>query len=379
MTRRQLTWIFAGTVLALIVIIIYQFVIVVKRGEPVRIGFIGTMTGKYAALGSTARDGAILAVEEINTAGGLDGRPIEMIYRDDEGDPSKAATHAQALADTGINYIIGPFLTVSGTAVLPVINRSKVLTISGTTMGQNLADHDDYYLVLIPTTGFYGQLLAETAIRKGFRKFGAISDSRNDPYCKTFIEGIKSGTGVGDSTTVNEVTFRTSSDVPYSEIVAPLALEDLDGVFLCASPFDTAMLAQNVKRISKDVVLFSTSWGISSELVQNGGLAVEGLYFFQSIDSTDPSENFLRFRDSFKDRFDRDPSYVAIFNYEAVQYLAQCLAQDPGASPEQVKELLLRKEGFKGVQSSFKLDGEGDVIRPLILHTVQAGTFVRVQ
>jgi ABC-type branched-subunit amino acid transport system substrate-binding protein len=246
-------------------------------------------------------------------------------------------------------------------------------------MGQNLADRDDYYLVLIPTTAFYGQLLAETAIGKGFRTFGAISDSRNDPYCQTFIEGIMSGLGVGDSTTIKELTFQTSSDVPYSEIVAPLVLEDLDAVFLCASPFDTAMLAQNVKRISKDITLFSTSWGISIELVQNGGAAVEGLYFFLSIDLTDLSESFLRFQDSFSDRFDRDPSYVAIFNYEAVQYLAQCLAQDSGASPEKVKELLLRKEGFKGVQSSFKLDGEGDVIRPLILHTVRAGTFVRVQ
>jgi branched-chain amino acid transport system substrate-binding protein len=233
--------------------------------------------------------------------------------------------------------------------------------------------------VLIPTTGFYGRKQAKLALDMGHTRFASVSDSRNDPYCSTFMEGVLSEIGKVPSTSIEEITYVTQADVSYSEIIEPLETERFEAVFLCASPLDTAMLAQNLKRHAKEIDLFSTSWGISTELVQTGGSAVEGLYFFQSIDSADPSERFSRFRESFRNRFDRDPSYVAIFNYEAVQALAECLAQDQSASPEKVKEFMLKKEGHRGVQSSFKFDGEGDVIRPLILHTVQTGSFIKVQ
>lgn len=347
--------------------------------EPIRVGFIGTISGKYGALGSTARDGALLAVEEINASGGIRGRRLELLIMDDEGNPEKAAAHAESLADDGIQFIIGPFLTASGTAILPIVNKHRILTISGTTMGQNLADQDDYYIVLIPTTRYYGQEIASVAVGRGHLRFASISDSRNDPYCVTFIDGIRSVVDGVPLASLGGVTFKTSNDVPYSRIVEALDLEDIDAVFLCSSALDTALMAQNIKRRRKEVVLYSTSWGISRELVQNGGSAVEGLLFLQSIDSADLSESYLKFQDSFRYRFNREPTYVAIFNYEAVSILAKCLEEEQTSSPEKARESILSKEEHQGVQGNFRLDGEGDAMRPLILHTVENGSFVPVE
>ncbi len=346
--------------------------------DDIRIGFIGSISGKYGTLGSTARDGAVLAVEEINASGGIKGHRVELVILDDEGDPQKAATHAEQLTDDGIQFIIGPFLTSSGTSVLPVINKRKVLTISGTTMGQNLADLDDYYLVLIPTSTYYGKSLATVALDAGHLRFASVSDSKNDPYCSTFMDGVRSVVNEKSSTSLEEIEFQKSASVSYWEIVKSLDLDQVDAVFLCASSLDLAMIAQNLKMRNSEVALLSTSWGISRELVQNGGSAIEGLYFFQPIDSSDTSENYIRFRDLFRKRFNTEPSYVAIFNYEAVKILASCLIKDPGASPEKIKRSILTKEKLTGVQGDFSLDKEGDANRPLILHTIQRGAFLPV-
>ena len=377
MTRKQ--QILSGAIM-LLVLLAGSWLLKDLLTEPddIRIGFIGSISGKYGTLGSTARDGAVLAVEEINATGGIKGHRVELVILDDEGDSQKAAAHAEQLADEGIRFIIGPFLTSSGTSVLPVINRRKVLTISGTTMGQNLADLDDYYLVLIPTTTNYGKSLATVALEAGHLGFASVSDSKNDPYCSTFMDGVRTVIKERSSTSLVEIEFQTSADISHFEIVKPLDLDQVDAVFLCASSLDAAMIAQNLKMKNSEVALLSASWGISSELVQNGGSAVEGLYFFLPIDSSDPSENYILFRDSFRNRFNTEPSYVAIFNYEAVKILANCLIKDAGASPEKTKRSILTKEKLTGVQGDFSLDKEGDAIRPLILHTIERGAFLPV-
>jgi branched-chain amino acid transport system substrate-binding protein len=347
-----------------------------ERSKPIRLGFIGTISGKYGGLGSTARDGALMAVEEINDAGGINGRRLELIILDDEGDPSQAADHARSLGSQGIRFIIGPFLTASGTSILPIVNKGRILTISGTTMGQNLAGQDDYYLVLIPTTGYYGGELVTIAVKQGHKRFAVISDSRNDPYCTTFLNGVRSILDIQNGTSLNEVTFKTSSNVLYSKITGELDLDRTDAVFLCSSALDTALLAQNIKKRREDISLFSTSWAISSELVQNGGASVEGLLFLQSIDSSDASENYLKFKERYENRFNQSPTFVAIFNYEAVVILKNCLSEGRTSQPIRVKELILKKGEQWGVQRNFRLDKNGDAIRPLILHTVKNGEFV---
>jgi len=350
-----------------------------RRSSPFRLGFIGTISGKYGALGATGRDGALFAVERINASGGIRGRLFELVILDDEENPEIAVAHTKSLFEEGIRFIIGPFLTSSGTAILPIVNENRILTISGTTMGPNLADQDDYYISLMPTTTYNGHEITTVAFKYNHFRIASISDSRNDPYCGTFLDGVKSVMDSEPSASLVEVTFQTSIDVPYSRIVESLDLDDIDAVFLCSSALDTALMAQNIKKRRKEVALYSTSWGISRELLQYGGSAVEGLLFFQPIDSADPSERYRKFHDAFVERFKREPTYVAIFNYEAVRILERCLNEERTYSPEKIKKSILRREELWGVQKNFRLDGDGDAIRPLILHTIEKGLFVPME
>ena len=108
--------------------------------EPVRLGFIGGLSGRVADLGESARNGFHLAVEQANAAGGINGRQIEMLVKDDGQDPAKARQAAEALVAAGVVAIIGPGTTgvmiaiaVAYLAQFTRLTRAQIMTLKGET------------------------------------------------------------------------------------------------------------------------------------------------------------------------------------------------------------------------------------------------------
>jgi len=349
-----------------------------EETQPVRIGYFGSLTGKNSTPGTSARDGAILAIEDYNATGGINGRPIVLVTKDDRGDSDIAEIVAMEFADDGIRYIIGPLLTSSGTKVVPIINERKILTISGTIMGDNLENIDDYFIKLNPSTRAYGFEIGGFLIREGYTKPGFIADTNNDPYCKTFQAGYLKAFEDLD-VVLSTVEYDGSEKVSYSKIAAKIQSVGPDAVLICASAMDTALLAQHLKRISNDAFLISSPWGISKELIWNGGDAVEEMHFYLSIRYGDSSSRTREFGEKFQSRFRQEPSFQAMFNFEAATMLVEALRAGPVDDPVRIREIILNKTSHRGVQMDFSLDREGDPIRPLYLHKVQDGAFVPLE
>ncbi|MCK5352872.1 ABC transporter substrate-binding protein, partial [bacterium] len=299
----------------------------------------------------------------------------EMLIRDDQGDPEVAREIAMELTDNGIRFILGPFITASGTMILAIINQSEILTISGTIMGDNLENLDDYFIKLNPSTRTFGSRIAEFLIGEGFKRLGFIGDSKNDPYCTTFFDGYRSTTLKDLGSILPPVKYDGREEISYSQIAARIIEGDSDSVLVCASALDTALLSQHMKRMSPGIFLMSTPWGISEELLRNGGDAVEGLHFFMSVQYSDLSARAMDFEKRFQSRFRQEISFAAIFNYEAAVMLIEALRTGPEDGPEKIKRRILDKSVHKGVQMDFGMDSEGDPIRPLILHKIEEGQF----
>lgn len=349
-----------------------------KPVEPFRVGYIGSLSGKYSALGTNARNGAILAVEKANSEGGIAGRPLELVIRDDEGEPEKALEAAQEFADMGLRFIIGPFITASGTRIMPFVNDRGILTISPTNMGANLEDRDDYFFKLNPSTREYGKRIADYFLVKGYTRLGSISDKQNDPYCPTFVEGYDIPINSSGATHV-AVAFDGAQRVNYTETASHVLRNNAGAVLICASALDTAILTQHLKKVDPGIFVMSAPWGISKELIENGGYAVDNLHFFMSVEYGEPSPRSKSFVDMFRSRFNQEAGFASIFNYEAISILVTALRQSPEGKPDEIKETLLKASSHKGVQGDFRLDPEGDPVKPFFLHRIQEGEFRRVK
>ena len=342
---------------------------------PLQIGYVGSISGKYAAMGTSARNGALLAAEEINEKGGVLGRPLELVVMDDAGDPVRTQEVFQKLYDQGIDIIIGPFTTASATHVLPYLNQKEILTIGPAIAGENLAKQDDFFIKIFPSTKAFGQMIGSLAVKMGLSKVALMTDHRNKKFGDTVIEGFLSKFEGEGRTVTGQVEFFSANNISHADLAQVALNGSPDGVFIISSPIDTALLAQNLKRTAPDLQLFTTPWAVAKELIENGGKAVEGLRFYAPYVSESKAPGYLNFVQAYKNRFSEAHTHVSVFNYEAVKMVVKGLENAASEAPVDVKTALLELDNFSGLQTDFRLDRNGDAGRPLFLHQVQDRKF----
>lgn len=120
------------------------------------IGVIAPLTGGKAEQGQQFKEGAEVAVAEINAAGGINGSTLRLEILDDQGQPNEAVAAAQRLASNADVYgIIGPSSTASSSAAIPVLERAQIVAISPSASTPTLVtDNKDFYIMSLPTTSY---------------------------------------------------------------------------------------------------------------------------------------------------------------------------------------------------------------------------------
>ncbi|HWL57585.1 MAG TPA: ABC transporter substrate-binding protein [Paracoccus sp. (in: a-proteobacteria)] len=137
------------------------------QGEAIRIGFIGPLSGAQQIVGTPMRFGAEVAVQQINAAGGVGGRMIELVVRDDKGDPAQSVAAARELAGNGINLLVGVPLTATALAVNGILESIDAV-LMGSGSGEETLTHDQfsgYYFPTVPNnfsrSSAHARLIAE--------------------------------------------------------------------------------------------------------------------------------------------------------------------------------------------------------------------------
>jgi branched-chain amino acid transport system substrate-binding protein len=183
------------------------------KKEPVRLGFVGGITGRVADLGVAGRNGAMLAIEERNAAGGVNGRQIELVVRDDEQNPETAKRVVTELIRSKVEVIIGPMTSGMAMAVVPLVNASRTIMVSPTVTTSELTGKDDNFLRVISSTAEYGAKNARCEFERcGHRTVAAIYDLSNRSYTESWFNSFRSTyEGLGGRI-VKTVTFTSGKD-----------------------------------------------------------------------------------------------------------------------------------------------------------------------
>ncbi|CAG0964133.1 partial Leucine-, isoleucine-, valine-, threonine-, and alanine-binding protein, partial [Anaerolineae bacterium] len=131
--------------LGLLIWIAAFFLVSCAGNVPIRVGFVAQLTGVQAELGVQERNGVQLAVEEINAAGGIAGRPIELIVQDDLGTPEGAQAADRELIGAGVVAIVGHATSAQTISGLAVTNPARIVMLSPTATTPELSGLDDYF------------------------------------------------------------------------------------------------------------------------------------------------------------------------------------------------------------------------------------------
>lgn len=349
-----------------------------RKREPIKVGFVGGLTGRHSDLGTAGRNGVILAVEEVNEAGGIHGRPVELITKDDKQDPETAVKVDKELIQEGVVAIIGHMTSAMSVAALPLINKEKMLMISPTTSTDELSGMDDFFVRVMAPNNAETDHLARYAFEKaGLRKMAVAYDLSNRAYTERYFRQFRSRFETMGGKVIKVETFRSGPDLPFETNAKALLETDPDGLLIVASALDTAMICQHIRRLGSPLPILSGGWAMTDDLIHHGGRSVEGLVFSTLHNEQGKHPCYLKFRENFKKRFGHGPNFAAVHGHEAAQLLLQALKQN--TSLAQLKATILGLTSIPGLYGDFKLDRFGDPQRERFLVTVKAGRFQSVE
>ncbi len=346
--------------------------------EPIVIGYMGGLSGRSAGLGVAGRNGVTLAVEEINAAGGLDGRQIKLVVHDDGPGDEASRQGVEALRDQGARIIIGPMTSSSASASVPVAEQLKIAMLSPTVTSTDFTGKDDFFIRVCPDNRAGSRALATEAIKRfGIKRTAVVVDDGNASFTRTFARYFRDGMESRGGRVTTETAFVSGQNADYSILADAAMATRPDSVLVIANPIDSAMICQRLRIAGFDGRLLLSPWSVSSDdFLSKGGEAVEGAMAVDMCDSGSSSPERQVMYDAFVARFGAEPNFAAMLAYDATQLVIEVMRTE-GAESD-LREGLIELDPWEGFEDVIDLDEFGDVDRPFYAKVVRNGRFVRL-
>ncbi len=340
---------------------------------PILIGFAGELTGKNSYLAVSARNGAELAVDAVNEAGGINGRTLRLVVKDDEGIPERARQVDAELVAQGVAAILGHPTSGQTAAVLEQINRERVVLLSPTASSSDFSNQADYFFRVVPDTKLQGELLGRYIYQSGIRTLVGVYELDNRSYTRVILRAAQENF-VQMGGQVRWIYPYTTGQSDLKEIAETLHRADADGVLLVSPAIDAALLAQYLRLAGSRARFFAASWAQTGEVIANGGQAVEGMELSAVYNAESDYAGFVEFIDRYQQRYREKPDFGAAYGYEAVLVLAEALHRTGGRA-EGLPEALRTIQAFPGIQGEITITETGDCLRSIYLVRIQDGRF----
>lgn len=345
--------------------------------EPVKLGFLGGLSGRVADLGEAGRHGALLAVEEANAGGGVNGRKIELLIHDDEQQAAVAIKVTEALVAARVEAIIGPMTSSIGEAILPVASRAGMVVVSPTVTSSLLAGKDDLLFRVAPSVETSTRRSAAFEYARGVRRAAIVYDLSNRAYSADWAEHFRRDFTALGGKVVAEASFMSGDDASYGEAIRKISAAKPDFLHFVANAVDTVRLTQLSRNLGLDQPVTTSTWAATEHLIQLGGRTVEGITVAQFFNRDEASPRYRAFCRAYTARFKQEPGFASVAAYDATRAVLAALAKV--GRTQSLKQALLAAGPYEGLQDRWSFDRNGDAQRQTYVTVVRNGHFVLVE
>jgi len=346
---------------------------------PLIVGFAGQLSGVRSDLGVQGRNGATLALEEINARGGVAGRTLQLAAEDDGDTPEGAVNAVRALKTAGAVAIVGCMTSSQTLAALPAAAEAGLVMVSPTTATPELSGKADNFFRVIPVNRDWGMALAQHAREEmKLSKVFVIADGDNASYVDTFNAAFKEAFAAKGGSVVGEYRFSSRAGADWNKALSAASAAGADTLLAAAAARDVADLATAMNFSGRRFTILCPTWPYTREILDAGGTNVEGIIFATSYTEENPWPPFEEFKARFQKRFGWKPNFAAAYAYEAVLVLAEGLAATSGSAAG-LAGARARTGRVQGIIGEFSVDSNGDVRRGTFITTISGGHFKTVR
>jgi branched-chain amino acid transport system substrate-binding protein len=328
--------------------------------EPIVFGMVAPMTGDAADYGVQLESGVRLAIDEINAAGGIGGRQVELEICDDKCDPYEASLCAQKMtANEKIFAVIGHVCSSCTLAGGPIYEKAQLTAMTVSSSNPEITTKGwKYVFRTISHDGMQGPLMAEFAIKNLGKTKLAIMYASND-YGKGLLDAtVKSVAEMGGEVVASE-TYVPGVDKDFSAQLTKIAQASPEALLLITDYSEGGMIAkQRLAAGLTDIPVIASAANQHEQFISLGSDGAEGVYIMTYFDPEKPDQLTQDFVTKYLAKYNKKPSEQAGYGYEA-PYIFK-MAIDKGATKETLNQVLHTIE-YTGLTGVTKFDETGDV------------------
>jgi branched-chain amino acid transport system substrate-binding protein len=330
-------------------------------------------------MGRSIQEGALLAIEQANAAGGVRGRKLELRSYDSQGRPEEAARATVRLVTLdGAALIVGGDTSGSTLAMGPVAARAQVpLVTPAATSPRVTAEGGPYVFRVCFVDTFQGTALAGLARDEGFGRVAALVDMKSDYSVGLAHEFEKRFVALG-GTLVGTSTY-AQGDSDFRAQLTHLKGLQPDALFIPGYYADAAAIAIQARQLGLAMPLLGgDGWDSVSELVSLGGQAVEGSQFTTHFSPDNPSARVQGFLRDFQARFGHVPPSGSALGYDAARVGLDALRRASAPTGQPLRDALAQTATFDGVTGLITLGQDRNAVKPAVVLRIRSGRAVFV-
>lgn len=343
--------------------------------QGIKIGFYGALTGPTATFALSGKNGAVLAVEQINRSGGVLGKSIVLLSEDDRGEASEAASVVSKLITRDhVVAIIGEQASSRTLAAAPIAQSYGVPMISPTSTNVEVTKKGDYIFRACFIDAYQGQAVASFARKDRKAQTAAILiDSRSD-YSVGLGDAFRKAFEALGGRITSELKY-AEGDSDFSAQLTAIRPDQPDVLFIPGYYTDAGLIARQARSLGLTATLLGADGWDSPKLVEIGGTAMDGAFFSNHYSVDDPAPAVRRFVDAYQARYGDEPDSIAATSYDAMRLLADAITRAGSTEGKRVRDALASTKDFRGVTGTITMDADRNPVKPVVVLQVERGRF----
>jgi branched-chain amino acid transport system substrate-binding protein len=350
-----------------------------RNEEAIKVGEFASLTGKEATYGVAAHRGTLLAIEEINAAGGVLGRKLDLIFEDNQSKAGESATIVKKLVSRDkVVAVLGEIVSSRSLEAAPICQNAKIPMISPGSSAQELTAKGDYIFRACFIDPFEGTVMAKFAKNhlkaKRVAVLSSASSAQSVGLAKYFRERFSA-----DGGTVAAEPKYNEGDKDFRAQLTAIKAANVDGIFVPGYYAEAALICKQARDLGLTIPLFGIDGWESPQLVEIGGKAVEGCYFVTHFSPDNQAPAVVNFAQQYQKRWGVSCDTLAALGYDSVLILVDAMKRAGTTENEKLRAAIAATKNFKAVTGTISFDEQRNPTKSAVVLQVKDGKFVFVE
>ncbi|HWA26896.1 MAG TPA: ABC transporter substrate-binding protein [Lacunisphaera sp.] len=347
--------------------------------ETIKVGEFASLTGKEATYGQTVHKGTLLAIEEINAAGGLLGRKLELLTEDDQSKAGESATVVKKLISRDkVIAVLGELTSGRTLEAAPICQAAKIPLISPGATNVSVTAKGNYIFRVCFIDDFQGTVMAKFAYDSLKLRRVAILSSASSAQSVGLSKYFRERFTAAGGTIVAEQKYG-EGDKDFRAQLTAIKADNVEGIFVPGYYAEAALISKQARELGITLPLLGIDGWESSELIAIGGAAVEGAYLSTHYSAQNQSAGVTAFNSRFRQRWGHDSDALSALAYDSAMVLAAAIKRAGTTDGPKLRDALADTRDFAGATGRITFDANRNPTKSAVVLVVKNGKFTFLQ